>query len=109
VILSEVFERFVKESPLSVMGRGLMERPLNRQRLDEWFAVTAEKQYTRELLFSSLFDIMSQVVCGTHRSVHAAYQASAEDIGVSITSLYNKLNVSGHFRPSFPSCRVSLS
>jgi hypothetical protein len=37
-------------------------------------------------LFSSLFDIMSQVVCGTHRSVHAAYQASAEDIGVSITS-----------------------
>jgi hypothetical protein len=92
VILSEVFERFVKESPLSVMGRGLMERLLNRQRLDEWFAATAEKQYTRELLFSSLFDIMSQVVCGTHRSVHAAYQASAEDIGVSITSLYNKLN-----------------
>ena len=42
VILSEVFQRFVNESPISVMGRGLMERMLNRQQLDEWFAATAE-------------------------------------------------------------------
>lgn len=35
---------------------------------------------------------MSQVVLGSHRSVHAAYQASKEDICVSITSIYNKLN-----------------
>jgi hypothetical protein len=35
---------------------------------------------------------MSQVVCGSHRCVNAAFQASEEDIGVSITSFYNKLN-----------------
>jgi hypothetical protein len=35
---------------------------------------------------------MSQVVRGSHHSVHAAYQASKEDISVSITSVYNKLN-----------------
>ena len=35
---------------------------------------------------------MSKVVLGSHRSVHAAYQATEEDIGVSITSVYNKLN-----------------
>jgi len=35
---------------------------------------------------------MSQVVRGSHPSVHAAYQAKKEDIGVSITSVYNKLN-----------------
>jgi hypothetical protein len=74
------------------MMRGLLERVLNPERLDEWFAQVAEHQYTRELLFSSVFDLMSQVVCGTHRSVHAAYQASEEAIGVSITSVYNKLN-----------------
>jgi len=34
---------------------------------------------------------MSKVVLGSHRSVHAAYQATEEDIGVSITSVYNKL------------------
>jgi len=43
-------------------------------------------------LFSTVFDIMSQVVCGSRRSVNAAYQASKEQISVSITSLYNKLN-----------------
>jgi len=92
MILGEVFQRFVSESPISVMARGLMERAFNPQRLDEWFEATAENQYTRNLLFSSVFEIMSLVVCGTHRSVHAAYQARAEEIGVSITSVYNKLN-----------------
>ena len=43
-------------------------------------------------MFSTVFDLMSQVVCGSRPSIHAAYQASVEDIGVSITSLYNKLN-----------------
>ncbi|MHC5719232.1 MAG: hypothetical protein ACYTX0_46045 [Nostoc sp.] len=32
------------------------------------------------------------VVCGVHPSVHAAHQASAEEIGVSVTSVYNKIN-----------------
>jgi hypothetical protein len=90
--LNPVFERFVEGSPISVMARGIMERVLNPEQLNEWFNKTAESQYTRELLFSSLFDIMSQVVLDSRRSVHAAYQGSKEDIPVSITSLYNKLN-----------------
>jgi hypothetical protein len=60
--------------------------------LNEWFDSAASEQYTKQLLFSSIFDIMSQVVQGSSRSVHAAYQASKEDISVSITSVYNKLN-----------------
>ncbi len=74
------------------MARAMMERVLNPDQLNEWFDSTANQQYTKDLLFSSLFDIMSQVVHGSHRSVHAAYQASKEDICVSITSVYNKLN-----------------
>ncbi|MEH2055537.1 MAG: hypothetical protein V7K97_05045 [Nostoc sp.] len=35
---------------------------------------------------------MSLVVCGIHPSVHAAHQASVEEIGVSVTSVYNKIN-----------------
>ena len=91
-MLSSVFERFVAKSPVSVMSRGIMERVLNPEQLNQWFDVTAKKQYTHDLLFSSIFDIMSQVVCGSHPSVNAAYQASEEEIGVSVTSLYNKLN-----------------
>lgn len=91
-MLNPIFEKFVENSPVSVMARGMMEHVLNPEQLDEWFDNTAENQYTKDLLFSSVFDIMSQVVSGTHPSVNAAYQASKEDIKVSITSVYNKLN-----------------
>ena len=91
-MLNPVFDRFAEQSPISVMARGTMERILNPAQLNEWFENTAQEQYTRELLFSSVFDIMSQVVCGVHSSVHAAHQASEEKIGVSVTSVYNKLN-----------------
>jgi len=91
-MLSPIFKNFVKESPISVMARGMMERVLNPSQLDQWFNTTAKQQYTKDLMFSTVFDIMSKVVCGSHPSVHAAYQASKEDICVSITSLYNKLN-----------------
>ena len=91
-MLSPVFDRFVKQSPICVMARGLMERVFNPDQLDNWFEQVAEEQYTRDLLFSTIFDIMSVVVCGTRKSVHAAYQASKDDICVSVTSVYNKLN-----------------
>ena len=31
------------------------------------------------------------MVCGSHKSVHAAYQASPEEIGVSVVAVYDKL------------------
>jgi IS4 transposase len=91
-MLDVIFERFAKKSPVCVIARGLMERVLNPEQIDQWFEKTAEQQYTRELLFSTLFDMMSDVVCGSRKSVHAAYQASKEDICVSVASIYNKLN-----------------
>lgn len=91
-MMDPVFDAFVKKSPITVMARGMMERVLNPEQLNLWFDKTAEVQYTRDLLFSSVFDIMCQVVCGYHRSVHSTFQACEEEIGVSITSLYNKLN-----------------
>ena len=91
-MLSPVFENFVGKSPISVMARGMMERVLNPEQLDQWFIETADEQYTKDLLFSTVFGIMSHVVCGNRDSVHAAYQASKNDIGVSVASLYNKRN-----------------
>ncbi len=65
----------VEESPISVMARGMIERALNPEHLDRWFDKTAEAQYTKDLLFSSVFNIMSQVVSGSQKSVGSAYQA----------------------------------
>jgi IS4 transposase len=92
MLLDAVFAPFVKERPICVMARGVLERLLDADRLDTLFERTAAHQYTRELLFSSLVQLMSEVVLGVQPSVHAAYQANKEAIGVSTTALYNKLD-----------------
>src|SRR5262247_3399103 len=91
-MLGTVFERFVEKSPISVMVRATLERVLGADRLDLWYERTAEKQYTRELLFSTVYDLMSQVVFCVQPSVRAAYLAQEADVGTSIVSVYNKLN-----------------
>lgn len=91
-MLGEVFERFVEKSPISVMVRASLERVLGADRLDLWYDRTAQKQYTRDLLFSSVFDMMNQVVFCVQPSVRAAYQAQQDDVATSVVSVYNKLN-----------------
>jgi hypothetical protein len=92
MLLSKIFERFVKKSPISVMARATMEHALTADALDKLFTQHASQQYTRELLFSSVVDLMGIVVSRSQPSVHAAFQAVAGTLPVSITSLYNKLN-----------------
>jgi IS4 transposase len=88
----KLFKPFVEKRPICVMARGVLENLLNAGRIDALFERTAEVQYTRELLFSSVVDLMGQVVLGVQPSVHAAYQAQAEEIGVSDQAVYDKLN-----------------
>jgi hypothetical protein len=52
----------------------------------------AEKQYERELLFSTLVDLVSQVVTRSSKSVHAAYTNAKRRITVSVQALYDKLD-----------------
>jgi hypothetical protein len=91
-MLGDVFERFVQKSPLSVMVRASLERVLGADRLDLWYERTAQKQYTRALLFSSVYELMNQVVFCVQPSIRAAYQAQQEDVATSLVSVYNKLN-----------------
>ena len=90
MLLGPVFDRFVAQSPISVMARATLERALCPRELDALFGRCAERQYTRDLLFSTTADLLSQAVCGIRKSVHAAYQAA--DVVVSITAVYNKLS-----------------
>ena len=59
----KVFQPFIEERPIAVMARGVLENLLNPEKIDELFERTAEVQYTRELTFSALVDLMGQVVC----------------------------------------------
>jgi hypothetical protein len=91
-MLGKVFARFVEKSPISVMVRGTLERVLGAEQLDAWFARTAQKQYTRTVLFSTVYDVLSQVVFRIKPSVRAAYRDHEDTVGASLISLYNKLN-----------------
>jgi len=92
ISLGPVFERFAQHSPVTVMARAAMEHALSTSTLDALFERTAERQYTRELLFSSCVQLMTLVVCNVQPAIHAAYQDIADSLPVSITSIYNKLN-----------------
>jgi hypothetical protein len=58
MLLDTIFAPCVKERPIGVMARAVLERLLEAQRLDDLFARTAERQYTRELLFSSYEELV---------------------------------------------------
>ena len=83
MILGEPFEAFVNAAPISVMMRAVMENIFNPQRLDEIFDQTAESQYTRLLSFSTVANLMSEVVFHISLSVGATIQANLAGVEVS--------------------------
>lgn len=91
-LLNPILHRFAERFPIPTMARAVLERCLNPQQLDAWFDSTAEGQYTRTLLFSTLFDLMLPVVSRQQPSVHGAYQAAKDPMAVSVKSVYHKLN-----------------
>lgn len=91
MLLDPIFHRFVQRSPVSVMVRGTLEHALPAEALNALFERTAQRQYTHELLFSSLVDLMSLVVCGIQPHIQAAFQDQAERIPVTLKSVYEKL------------------
>jgi Transposase DDE domain len=90
MVLGDMFERFILDAPMPVLFRLLMERALEPQELDRMFESTATSQYTRELLFSSIVDLIAVVVCRIKPSVRRAYLDSS-GIAATLTAVYEKL------------------
>ena len=82
--LNEVFQPFVEKSAVSVMARAALERLLSPACVDEVFEKTTDGQYTRTLLFSSVFAVMVRVVFKQAKSARWAYQHRTEAVGVSL-------------------------
>ena len=89
--LKTILERFAQRSPVTVMVRRTLEHALSSQWVDEVFEAHREEQYTRELLFSSVVDLMGVVALGLRPSLHAAAQ-SDPDLSGSLAALYDKVN-----------------
>ncbi|WP_250480123.1 MULTISPECIES: IS4 family transposase [unclassified Caballeronia] len=91
MVLKEVVDRFLQHSPVTVMARVALQRALDPEWIDALFERERKSQYTRELLFSTVVDVMASVAVGLHASVHVAARMS-ESLDVSITALYDKIN-----------------
>jgi len=85
-----ILERFVETTPLTVMARMALEQALDPGWVDALFEDQRERQYTRELLFSTVVELTSAVALGLQPSLHAAAQAS-RSLSVSLPALYGKL------------------
>ena len=90
--LTPILQRFADKARLPVMMRALLQRELDAVQLDHWFKTVAQQQYTRKLLFSTLFELMTQVVLRQSGSIRAAWLQAEGNVGVSLASVYNKLN-----------------
>jgi IS4 transposase len=91
LLLGETFERFLQNAPISVMFRALLERTIDPREIDRLFERTTTRQYTREILFSSIVKLMGSVVCGVHPSIRAAYIDSFGEIAATLTAVSEKL------------------
>jgi hypothetical protein len=89
--MDALLKRFVEQAPVAVIARLGMQRAINAEWVNEVFERHSDTQYTRELLFSTVVDLMSLVALGLRPSLHAAAQ-KAQDLPVSLTALYDKVN-----------------
>ena len=91
LVVSELFEHFRSKVPMPLMAKLVLERALPPEKVDAWFEANRERQYTRDLLFSTAFNLMNLVAVKVFPSTHAAFQADKDAIPVSVTSFYNKI------------------
>lgn len=89
-MFKEVLEIFEKESPISVMARLILERGITPEWVDEVFAANRQRQYPRELMFSTVVELVTLVSLGLRPSLHAAAKEWGK-FPVSLAALYDKI------------------
>jgi IS4 transposase len=89
--MDTMLKRFAERAPVAVMARLGLQHAISADWVNEVFEQNSDTQYTRELCFSTVVDLMSLVALGLRPSLHAAAQKVA-DLPVSITALYDKVN-----------------
>ncbi len=91
-MLPKAFQAFIEQSPICVMAHAVLENLFQPERLDVLFERTAQKQYRRTLLFSSVVELMHAVVLGVEPAVYAAYRKRRKTLKVSDQAVYDKLD-----------------
>jgi hypothetical protein len=92
---TELFERFAQKAPVAVMVRGLIDFTFSSDFLNPLADQVRLSTYTREIEFSHLVSLLTDVVFHVHPSVRAAYRSDDTLQAVAaLKSFYDKLNSS---------------
>ena len=75
-----VLARFEHHAPASVMASTVLEEAFPPDWIDDVFETHRRYQYARELLFSTVVEMMTLVVLGLRPSLHAAARRGAARI-----------------------------
>ena len=70
--MDEILQKFLDKAPAAVIVGATIARTIGDSTLDDIFERHAGAQYTRDLTFSALSRLMTQVVFCTYPSVNAA-------------------------------------
>ncbi|NMZ09639.1 IS4 family transposase, partial [Pseudomonas proteolytica] len=73
------------------MTKVILEQAVPAEWVDQVFEKHRQRQYPRELLFSTIVELMSLVSLGLRPSLHAAAR-QMEDLPVSLAALYDKVS-----------------
>ena len=73
------------------MARLALDKAMPAQWIDEVFQEHRRRQYPRELLFSTVVELMTLVTLGLRPSLHAAARKLDERLPVSLAALYAKV------------------
>jgi len=76
--------------PVPVLLRGVLERCFTPERIDRLFERHAQSQYTQQLLFSTVCELLLHVVLRVKPSLYAAYREKEAALEVSAAALYDK-------------------
>jgi hypothetical protein len=91
--LGKLLDQFAKKRPVAVMYRALLERVLSAERVNKLFADAALQQYEHRIAFSTVVDILGEVVTRQTKAVNSGYEAygGKETVGASVIALYEKM------------------
>lgn len=90
-MMDAIFQQFEKHSPISTMARATFEYGMAADHIDEIFRRNAWYQEERDLLFSSVVELLGLAVMRSRNSVNEAYRQQKEELGVTVKSVYDKM------------------
>ena len=92
MVFDELLQPFLEKRPVAVMTRACLEYAFAAEQLDALFQKVSTAQYHRRLAFSTMVDLLGAVVTRRQPSIHSAYRAAQERVGVSLAAVYAKLS-----------------